>query len=602
MNKIKTLFTILIAIISLNFIFPSELNPMFQLASIYAIFLIYLSANIEVVYLNKRFNIDKMNMAITFLVLAIFTVTTISGVYFSRSRDYLLLALGYIMLILFIRSVTLSEKIIWTGLNLLTLAAVVVSLYAIAQYYTNFFDLASRMSYMTQMDDNVKQAIMLRLAQKRVFAFFPFPTTLSAFLAIIIPINIGQYVYYKNRTVRSLVVFLLFLNITALILTKSYGGIATLFAVILIVGIIRIFKSKKDLKKSLAVTVGMFIVLVVIGIVFSLFRGGLFNMEDPTNPISLRLSNWNAALKIIADYPLLGVGPGNYATVYPRYYMPGTQPSQFAHNTYLQLASEIGIYFSLILLTLFTAWIIKIVSFYFIKEKKKVNEPKILYLTLLASSAAFLVNNVFEINTYYPSLGFLGIFILSLLHKTTCQGVMSSEGRIFMKNKNGRKTTLREKEAVLILVIAWLIVTAVIMQRFTGLILYDSASDSYKQNRPVVAENDLRIAKFVDPFDSRYFRLDGLIKLNKQPAIDAEKNINNALRSSARSITLNPRTPSLRSSYSSFLFRIGSYWESLYQLYYADHLMPHVEKYRDSLELLKKTLSGKNEEDNEKKD
>jgi O-antigen ligase len=57
-----------------------------------------------------------------------------------------------------------------------------------------------------------------------------------------------------------------------------------------------------------------------------------------------RMAHWQAAWKMFLDHPWVGIGPGNYATVYDRYYLPGwLEPLGHAHNYYLNLAAETGI-------------------------------------------------------------------------------------------------------------------------------------------------------------------------------------------------------------------------------------------------------------------
>jgi O-antigen ligase len=57
-----------------------------------------------------------------------------------------------------------------------------------------------------------------------------------------------------------------------------------------------------------------------------------------------RVLIWKSSLEMAADHPLLGVGPGIYGTFYP-YYRPAKvwfNENPFAHNEYLQAASEAG--------------------------------------------------------------------------------------------------------------------------------------------------------------------------------------------------------------------------------------------------------------------
>ena len=65
-----------------------------------------------------------------------------------------------------------------------------------------------------------------------------------------------------------------------------------------------------------------------------------------------RMAHWQAGWYMFQDYPILGVGPGNYPAVYEQYYIPPwKEPLGHAHNYYLNMAAEAGVPGLLALLT-----------------------------------------------------------------------------------------------------------------------------------------------------------------------------------------------------------------------------------------------------------
>jgi O-antigen ligase len=57
-----------------------------------------------------------------------------------------------------------------------------------------------------------------------------------------------------------------------------------------------------------------------------------------------RMAHWQAAWYMFLDHPWFGIGPGNFATAYEQYYLPGwLEPLGHAHNYYLNLAAEVGL-------------------------------------------------------------------------------------------------------------------------------------------------------------------------------------------------------------------------------------------------------------------
>ncbi len=67
-------------------------------------------------------------------------------------------------------------------------------------------------------------------------------------------------------------------------------------------------------------------------------------VTDANFAVLERLAHWDAALKMWADSPWLGVGPGNYAVVYDQFRLPQwDQALGHAHNIYLNTLAESGL-------------------------------------------------------------------------------------------------------------------------------------------------------------------------------------------------------------------------------------------------------------------
>ncbi len=80
-----------------------------------------------------------------------------------------------------------------------------------------------------------------------------------------------------------------------------------------------------------------------IGDYFGVFDVRGVKVDDANFAIVERMAHWQAALEMYADHPVLGVGIGNYAPVYPAYALPRwSDPLGHAHNYYLNVAAETG--------------------------------------------------------------------------------------------------------------------------------------------------------------------------------------------------------------------------------------------------------------------
>ncbi len=73
--------------------------------------------------------------------------------------------------------------------------------------------------------------------------------------------------------------------------------------------------------------------------------------DAPLTSSAIRFILWSNTLEIIKDFPLAGVGVGNFDASYPLYYNKGRLDPQFgelysprnAHNDYLQITAELGL-------------------------------------------------------------------------------------------------------------------------------------------------------------------------------------------------------------------------------------------------------------------
>jgi O-antigen ligase len=66
------------------------------------------------------------------------------------------------------------------------------------------------------------------------------------------------------------------------------------------------------------------------------------NRIDKSNSQN-RIWAWKAGARMIADHPLLGVGLGRFKPLMPQYADKGTTTDTIAHNTYIEVAAELGL-------------------------------------------------------------------------------------------------------------------------------------------------------------------------------------------------------------------------------------------------------------------
>ncbi len=88
-----------------------------------------------------------------------------------------------------------------------------------------------------------------------------------------------------------------------------------------------------------------------------------------------RAETYSATARMIADYPLLGVGLGSFASIFP-VYRPATLPASGfwdkAHNTYLEITAEMGLPFAALLALFWLGLFIVLMRGFFIRRRRYV--------------------------------------------------------------------------------------------------------------------------------------------------------------------------------------------------------------------------------------
>jgi len=138
----------------------------------------------------------------------------------------------------------------------------------------------------------------------------------------------------------------------AFMITASRGGFLGLLAAALVLS-----WTSRQRTKSLI----MFAVLIALALLAAP-SSPVRRLVDPsrsdTEAADLRLVLWKAGAEMVLDHPFLGVGLGNFAERMPDYGLdPATLDLHVTHNTFLQMAAEMGLPSLLVFLSMvFTAF------------------------------------------------------------------------------------------------------------------------------------------------------------------------------------------------------------------------------------------------------
>jgi O-antigen ligase len=260
-------------------------------------------------------------------------------------------------------------------LRTLLFAGLAISILAIYQYFFGFRNL---LDYLKR--ENINNAFAMDyIARRRVFSPFVTPNALGGYLAMITPLVL----IFKNRLLFALPILI------ALFLTGSLGAISSLALAV----IIYLYLKSGHHKKILIYLLG---ILTILGLVF-MFRNAPQKAHfQPAFSAVMRLNYWAETLRIIKLHPWTGVGIGNFNLEYSRY----------AHNSYLQIWTEMGILGIISIL-----WLIFCACRDVVKRSLRGDDSDLVPLICIL---IFVIHNVVDFSFFLPEVSYIWWLIMGV--------------------------------------------------------------------------------------------------------------------------------------------------------------------------------------------
>jgi len=185
----------------------------------------------------------------------------------------------------------------------------------------------------------------------RVFSTFATPNFFAGYLCMTVPLTAAVFLAIEDRVLVLLAGFALVLQSAALLLTGSRFGLVCLVAGLAVFALLAIKAGalRGSARPRALALIAVTVLAFAAGIRPVLHRLGNASVESYS--AQFREYTWRGALRMALANPILGTGIGTFDTAYPRYAL--VSYTEHAHDSYLQLADEIGIPGAL----LFVGWI-----------------------------------------------------------------------------------------------------------------------------------------------------------------------------------------------------------------------------------------------------
>ncbi len=291
------------------------------------------------------------------------------------------------------------------------LAAGIIGVYAIYQY---FFGFRHVLDYVRKHGINAGIDVETILSRRRIYATFITANIFASYVIMILCSKAGFLISYFSLTRKNIYLMSsICILMISLVFTKSFGAILVVVSVFLlfIFYLLRGFKGEKTiLRRFFLCAVIVLFILVIFFFIFNWQRLiAMFNLNDPDNSIVQRFNYWITSLKIIKDFPLIGIGWKKFGFAYEFYRLPSAKGSDYSHNVFLQIMVEMGL---LGLISFLFIVVIFLRSGY--KILKSGGSRQAFKLGLFCAGCSFLIYNLIDISFYFSQVAFFWWIILGL--------------------------------------------------------------------------------------------------------------------------------------------------------------------------------------------
>lgn len=352
---------------------------------------------VSYVYMYLRGNLSHLNESIVFKLLGAYVVfillNTITGL---KGSDATLIGLiygSYLVAAWTIGKCIKDEKhLIWL-LRMMMVMTLVACLYGVYQYLIG-----------VEVDPAWVDEELFDTMQTRIYSFFGNPNVFGIFLVLMAPIAFALTFSEKHWFFKLFYGGIFGLSVICIGLTYSRGSMIGLAAAL---AIMLVFMDRRFLLLGIAGVVMLPFVLPA-SIIDRLMSIG--NLQDSSS--AYRVSIYQASIHMIEDFLYGGVGLGGFNKVYFAYAFSASKAFH-AHNTFLMVLLEQGIFGFIVFMTMMVTWVKELMSTVMTTSNKR---HKYLLLAfgggIVGASAQGLVEHIwhnYDVMFFYWLILLLGV-------------------------------------------------------------------------------------------------------------------------------------------------------------------------------------------------
>lgn len=249
-----------------------------------------------------------------------------------------------------------------------------------------------------------------------VFSTFSYRNHYANYIQMVAPLCIGYALSCADRYKKAFFGFLAAVMSASVFLSLSrIGSVSLIISLLLMSGCFLVSRKSARRKNSIIIM----LIIVIVGGLFLLIGAkplvARFSVTEKA--ISTRWLICKDSLGILKDFPIFGIGLGNFRHIFP--YYKSFYSMRFVtdvHNDYLQFCIEAGTLAAFFCL-LFFGTIFKDIIF----EIKQRRDPFVKNIVIggMCGLIGVIIHNLFDFGFHNPAIGFMFWLILGLLYKCT---------------------------------------------------------------------------------------------------------------------------------------------------------------------------------------
>ncbi len=337
-------------------------------------------------------SLTMLDLGVLFLLLLSLFSLTVSENFGVSAREFRVVVLESALFYLLLREVPRRKEELWRIVDGLVVAAVIVSLYGLFQYFFT-------------------ADVITAEGVRRIRGVYGSPNNLSLFLGRVFPLTLAVSLFGAAKHRRLAYGAASLPMLVCLFFTFSRGAwLLGVPAAVLFLGLMR---GRRAFWAALGGVGAAILALLPLAGLERLTS--LMSLQEGTT--QRRLALWKAAVQMIREHPLFGVGLDNFLYQYPRYMFPEAwqEPDlSHPHNLILDWWTRLGVLGVVALIWLEVAFFKVALRLYRGLEDEGM---RVLSLGLMASMVDFLAHGLVDNSYFLVDLAFIFCLTLGIIRR-----------------------------------------------------------------------------------------------------------------------------------------------------------------------------------------